>query len=228
MMEFLTLLQTSLLSAWGEVWMSFLGVLPKVLGAIVVFAIGLALAYWVKRLIVEVLKFVRLDKLTTAAGIERYLEKAEIKFAFNELVGTIFEWIIILVFFLAVVDILGLPAVSQVVASVLGYIPNIVAAALILGAGFVLAGLVDGIVRGALASIDRSVARSVGKLSRFVVILVAFFAGLEQLKIAQGLILTFYQGLTYTVVLVVGLAVGLGAKDMIAKILADWYDKIKK
>jgi len=227
-MEFLTLLQTSLLSAWGEVWMSFLGVLPKVLGAIVVFAIGLALAYWVKRLIVEVLKFVRLDKLTTAAGIERYLEKAEIKFAFNELVGTIFEWIIILVFFLAVVDILGLPAVSQVVASVLGYIPNIVAAALILGAGFVLAGLVDGIVRGALASIDRSVARSVGKLSRFVVILVAFFAGLEQLKIAQGLILTFYQGLTYTVVLVVGLAVGLGAKDMIAKILADWYDKIKK
>lgn len=227
-MDFLTLLQSSLTSAWAEVWMGFLNVLPKILGAIIIFAIGLALAYWVKRLIVEVLKFVKLDRLTTAAGIERYLEKAEISFKFNELVGTIFEWIIILVFFLAVVDILGLPAVSQVVASVLGYIPNIIAAALILGAGFVLGGLVDGLVRGALASIDGSIARSVGKLSRYVVVLVAFFAGLEQLKIAQGLILTFYQGLTYTVVLVVGLAVGLGAKDVVSKVLADWYEKISK
>lgn len=227
-MDFLTLLQTSLTSAWGEVWMGFLGVLPRILGAIIVFSIGLALAYWVKRLIVELLRLIKLDKLTTAAGIERYLEKAEIKFQFNELVGTVFEWIIILVFFLAVVDILGLPVVSRVVASVLGYIPNIIAAALILGAGFVLGGLVDGLVRGTLASVDGSVARSVGKLSRYVVILVAFFAGLEQLKIAQGLIVTFYQGLTYTVVLVVGLAVGLGAKDVVGKLLGEWYEKIRK
>jgi hypothetical protein len=227
-MEFISLLQASLIGAWTEVWVSFLGVIPKILGAIVVFGIGLALAYWVKRLIVEVLRLVRLDRLTSAAGVEKYLEKAEIKFPFNELVGTVFEWIIILVFFLAVVDILGLPAVSQVVASVLGYVPNIIAAALILGVGFILGGIVDGLVRGALASIDGSAARSIGKLSRYVVIIIAFFAGLEQLKIAQGLILTFYQGLTYTIVLTVGLAIGLGSKDLVAKILGDWYEKIKK
>jgi hypothetical protein len=227
-MEFFSLLQSSLLSAWGEVWMSFLSILPSVLGAIIVFAIGIAIAYWVKRLIVGLLKLVKLERLTSAAGIEKYLQKAEIKFSFSELVGTVFEWIIILIFFLAVVDILGLPAVSQVVASVLGYIPNIVAAALILGAGFVLGGMVDGLVRGALASFDGSVARSVGKLSRYVVIIFAFFAGLDQLKIAQGLVITFYQGLTYTVVLVVGLAVGLGSKDLVAKMLGEWYDKIRR
>lgn len=227
-MNFLTLLQGSLLTAWNEVWLSFLTVLPRILGGIIIFAIGLILAYWVKKLIIEFLKLIKLERLTGAAGVEKYLEKAEIKFGFNELIGTIFEWIIVLVFFLAVVDILGLPVVSQVVASVLSYIPNIIAAALILGAGFVLGSLVDGLVRGALASIDTSVARSIGKLSRYVVVLVAFFAGLDQLKIAQGLIITFYQGLTYTVVLVIGLAVGLGAKDLISKILGDWYDKIRK
>ena len=61
-----------------------------------------------------------------------------------------------------------------------------------------------------------------------MVVLVAFFAGLEQLKIAQGLIITFYQGLTYTVVLVVGLAFGLGAKEVVGKVLDEWYDKIRK
>ena len=216
------------MTAWSEVWLSFLTILPRILGGIVVFSIGLVLAYWVKRLIIEFLRLVKLEKLTGAAGVEKYLEKAEIKFGFNELIGTIFEWIIVLIFFMAVADILGLPVVSQVVASVLGYIPNIVAAALILGAGFVLGGLVDGLVRGALVSVDTSAAKSVGKLSRYVVILVAFFAGLDQLKIAQGLIITFYQGLTYTLVLVIGLSVGLGAKDVVSKILTDWYSKISK
>ena len=53
-------------------------------------------------------------------------------------------------------------------------------------------------------------------------------AAIDQLQIAQGLITTFFQGLTYTIVLVVGLSVGLGAKDLVSKVLGDWYEKIKK
>ena len=56
----------------------------------------------------------------------------------------------------------------------------------------------------------------------------AFFAAIDQLQIAQGLIATFYQGLTYTIVLAVGLSVGLGAKDLISRVLNEWYDKIHK
>ena len=84
------------------------------------------------------------------------------------------------------------------------------------------------LVRGALTSVDHEVAKPVSKLSRFLVILVTFFAAVDQLQIAQGLIATFFQGLTYTIVLIVGLSVGLGAKDLVSKALTDWYQKIKK
>ena len=133
-----------------------------------------------------------------------------------------------MVFFLAVVDILGLTAVSQVLTRVLGYIPNVFAAALIFTAGFIVAKVADGLVRGALTSVDKDIAKPVGSLARWVILAVSFFAAIDQLQIAQGLIATFFQGLTYTVVLVIGLSVGLGSKDLIAKILNDWYEKISK
>ncbi|OGM04406.1 hypothetical protein A3E15_03565 [Candidatus Woesebacteria bacterium RIFCSPHIGHO2_12_FULL_42_9] len=220
--------QTALLVSWSEVWTSFVRILPSLLGAVVVFAIGLILAYWVKRLLLQGLRMVQLEKLTGMVGVDRYLAKAEIKLTFVELLGTIVEWIIILVFFLAVVDILGLSAVSMVLAQVLGYIPNVLAAALIFAAGYFVARLVDTLVRGALVSVDHDLARPVGKLARWVILVVTFFAAVDQLQIARGLISTFFQGLTYTVVLIVGLSVGLGAKDLVSRILTDWYEKIRK
>lgn len=202
--------------------------MPTVIGAIIVFAVGLILAYWVKRLTMQFLKLIKFDTLSKTSGIDKYLVKADIKFDLGELIATIFEWIVILVFFLAVVDILGLNVVSQVLTQVLGYIPNVLAAALIFAAGYMVAGLVDGLVRGALTSVDHDIAKPLGRLARWVILVIAIFAAIDQLKIARGLIATFFQGLTYTVVLVVGLSVGLGAKDLIARILNDWYDKISK
>jgi len=220
--------QGALLSSWAEVWSSFIRVFPSIVGAIVVFAIGLILAYWVKRLLIHALKLVRLEKATSKLGIDQYLTKAEIKFSFIELIGTAAEWIIILVFFLAVVDVLGLSAVAGVLAGVLGYLPNVLAAALIFAAGYIVAGLAGGLVRGALVSVDHDLAKPVARMSRWVILLVAFFAAVDQLQIARGLIQTFFQGLTYTVVLIVGLSVGLGAKDLVSRILNDWYEKIRK
>ncbi len=227
-MNSITSWQSALTASWGQVWFSFLGILPTVLGAIIIFAIGLLLAFWVKRLVTEVLGIVKLDKVAQSSGIDQFLKKADLKQDLVGLIGTLVEWLIILVFFLAAVDILGLSVVSKVLTNVLAFVPNVIAAALILAAGYIIAGFVDGLVRGSLTSVDHKAAKPVGKLAHWVILVVAFFAAVDQLQIAQGLIATFFQGLTYTIVLVVGLSVGLGGKDLVAKILDDWYEKIKK
>jgi hypothetical protein len=220
--------QSALITSWTQVWTSFLEIIPVVLGAVIVFSIGLVLAYWAKRLVTEFLKILRVEKISDQLGIEKFLKKAEVKLSFINILGSLVEWIIILVFFLSAVDILGLTAVSTVLTQVLSYIPNILAASLILGAGYIVSGLVENLVRGSLSSVDHSLAKPVGKLARWILLVVTFFAAIDQLQIARGLINTFFQGLTYTIVLVIGLSVGLGAKDLVSKILTDWYEKIKK
>jgi hypothetical protein len=220
--------QEALTVSWAQVWSSFLSVIPQILGGIIIFAVGLVLAYWVKRLVVEALRLVKFEKVSKSLGIDDFLEKADIQTDLAGILGVFAEWTVILVFFLAVVDVLGLTVVSQVLVKVVSYIPNIIAAALIFGAGYFVAGLVGNVVRSALVSVDLEAARPVGKFARGVVLVIVFFAAVNQLQIAQGIISIFFQGLTYTVVLAIGLSVGLGAKDLVSKILTDWYEKVKK
>lgn len=220
--------QQAIIGSWNEVWLSLIAVLPNIIGAITVFAVGLILAFWGKRIITRLLNLVGFNKLSATMGVEKYLKKADIKLTPTNIVGTVVEWIIILVFFLAVVDILGLSVVSSVLLAVLSYVPNIIAAVLIFAAGYIVAGIVDGLVRGALASVDHDVAKPLGNFARWLVLVIAFFAAVDQLKVAQGLINTFFQGLTYTLVLAIGLSVGLGAKDLVSKVLSDWYKKVSK
>lgn len=220
--------QDVLITSWSQVWASFLKIFPLILGAIAIFSIGLIVAVWIKRLVVELFKLFRLNKLTESSGIDKYLEKADIKYTAIELLGVVVQWLIILVFFLTAVDILGLSAVSRVLSNVLGFVPNIIAAALIVAAGYIIADVVNGLVRGMLVSVDHDLAKPVGKIARWLVIVIALFAAIDQLQIAQGLISTFFQGLTYTIVLILGLSVGLGSKDLVARILNDWYEKIQK
>lgn len=220
--------QQALLTSWAQVWSSFVSFLPAFIGAIIVFVVGLFVASWGRRLVEELLRAVRLEDLAASSGFTGYLRRADIRLTATELVGTLVRWVLLLVFFVAAVDILGLTVVSTVLTSVLGYVPNVLAAALVFGAGVLVANLVDGLVRGALATIDHEAARPVGRLARWVVLVVAFFAAVDQLRIAQTLVDTFFQGLTWTLVLVFGLSIGLGAKDLVARLLDDWYKRLQK
>lgn len=220
--------QDALLASWVQVSTGIITFIPKFLGAVLVFVIGILLASWAKRIIEEVLRLGRLEDLSKRSGFATYLARANIRLTASELVGEIVKWVLLLIFFSAAVEILGLTIVSEVLSRLISYIPNVFAAALILGIGVVIANLVDGLVRGAFATINHEAARPVGKLARWVVLIVAFFAAVDQLQVAQTLINTFFQGLTWTLVLIFGLSIGLGAKDLVGKILEDWYKKIGK
>lgn len=226
-MTLLQVWQNAVLVSLGEVGAALVSFLPAFLGAIVIFIVGLLVAGWAKKLVERVLTLVRLESLSTSSGFAGWLARAEIKLSATGLFGELIRWLILLVFFLAAVEVLGLQVVSTVLTSVLGYIPNVLAAALIIGAGFVIGNLVDGLVRGAFATISHEAARPVGRLARWAIVVVAFFAAVDQLKIAPKLIDTFFQGLTWTIVLVVGLSVGLGSKDIVARLFEDWFKKLK-
>ena len=220
--------QEALLNAWQPTWLAFTSFLPQFLAALIVFTIGLFLAHWARKLVEGFLKVVHFHDLTKKIGAEAFWKKAEIKLTTTQIIGVLVRWFIILVFFIAAVDLLGLTTVSVVLTGFLAYIPHVVAAALIFAAGFIIANLVEGIIKGALATVDHEAAKPVSQLARWVVLVIALFTAISELKVAQGLVETFFTGLTWTIVLAVGLAVGLGAKDVVAKILDDWYDKLKK
>jgi len=227
-MDILTTLQTSFFSAWAQVGSGIINLLASIIGASVIFIITLVVSGWVKKAVEELLKAIQFESLSKTSGFDNFLKRAELKLTATEIFGEFVRWFIILVGFMASVNVLGLQPVVGVLISIIGYIPKVFAAALILGAGFIIGRLVDGLVRGALSTVAHDSARQVGKLAYWAVVVLAFFAALDQLKIAPALTASIFQTISWASALAIGLMVGLGAKDLVSKILLEWYEKIKK
>ena len=214
--------------AAANIFTQFFNFLPKLFGALLIFIVGLILAKWVKVIIVKVLSAVKLDKMLRKIGLESFLSQAEIKLKAEVISGEIARWLIVIVFFMAGVNILGLTTVGSVLASVLSYIPNIVSAILILTVGVLLAGLVESLIKGAVNQIDPKTGRLLSKVASYLVVIVTALAAINELGIAQSLINILFIGIITTLALGIGLAIGLGAKDLVSKMLMDWYGKGRK
>ncbi|HJZ05200.1 hypothetical protein A2634_00320 [Candidatus Amesbacteria bacterium RIFCSPHIGHO2_01_FULL_48_32] len=227
-MEIFSIWQQSLLTAWGDLITRLILFLPVFFSAILVFVLGLVVADWLSGAFYRLLKAAQLPSVAKTAGIDDFLKKADINYDTVTLVATALRWFVVLVFFMTSANILGLTAISKVLDSLIGYLPRVISAALIVAVGVFFANLAQGLVRGALATVDHDQAKPLAKLTRWLVVVIAVMAAVNELRIAQTLVETFFQGLTWTVTLAIGLAVGLGAKDLVGQVLRDWYDHTVK
>jgi hypothetical protein len=220
--------QDAFLLAVSNILTNVLSYLPTIFAALLVFVAGVVLAKWARRLTIKILEAIKLSAVVKKSGFEPFLDKAEIGIKAEEIFGGVVKWLIILVFFITAVNILGLTTVSLVLNNILGYVPRIISAVLVLTVGVLLAGLVESLVKGALAQIDLKTSRLLGKISSYLVVIFSILAAINELQVAQVLVNTLFMGFVGMLALGFGLAIGLGAKELVAEVLKEWYKNFKK
>jgi hypothetical protein len=220
--------QSALYNVWISTAGSVLSIFPHLLGAILVAALGLIIGNWVKAITVKSLQMLRFEKLIKDTKFKAFLIKAEVTEKVEEVIGGILKWLIVLTFFIAATNILGLTTVSNVLVSVLSYVPNVISAVIVMAIGVLLAGILEGVVKGALATVDLKTSRLMGKITSYTVVTITTLAAFSELKIASDFINILFIGFVAMLSLGFGLAIGLGAKDVIGTALSDWYKELKK
>lgn len=217
-----------LTSSLTQVSHELLRFLPLILAAVIILTGGFVLGNWFKALITKALEFFNISKLTKNTAVSEFLEKADAKKKIEEVVGETVKWLIVMVFFIAAVNVLGLVTVSQFLNSILGYIPNVISACLVLTAGVLIGGWVESVVKGSLGVTSMATGRLMGKIAGYTVVVFTILAAISELGIAERFINTLFVGFVAMLAIGFGLAFGLGAKDIVAKILGEWYKNIKK
>lgn len=202
--------------------------LPSLVGAILVLVIGLVLGNWARAAIIKALQLVKFEAWIKDSEFKKFLSKADINQKVEDVLGTIVKWFIVLVFFIAAVNILGLTTVSALLGGILSYIPSVLSAVIVLAIGVLLAGVVERVVKGALTSVDLKTSRLMGKIASYAVVTIATLAALSELSIAESFINILFIGFVSMLALGFGLAIGLGAKDLVAKILEDWHKNLSQ
>lgn len=220
--------QRALTNVGGAAITQTLSYLPRLFGALLVAVIGIILGNWLRTLIVKGLSMLKIESFAKDSKVKQFLVKAEITQKIEEIIGGAVKWIVVLIFFIAATNILGLTTVALLLGGILGYIPNVLSAVIVIAIGVLLAGVVESVVKGALASIDLHTARLMGKIASYTVVTIAILAAFSELKIAESFINILFIGFVAMLSLGFGLAIGLGAKDTISKIMSDWYSSISR
>lgn len=196
---------------------------PNLIGALVVLVLGLVVAAGLGLIVEKVFEALHLDGFLEKLGLKPYFDRAGLKLRVSYFLGRLVYWFIVIAFLLAASDSLGLYALSGFLTSVLNYLPNVVAAVLIMLVAVVLAALLRRTVVASVMGAKLAAPHFLGALVWWTVIIFGFFAALEQLNVAATIIQTIVTGFIAMLALAGGLAFGLGGKDYAHHLL----DKLK-
>lgn len=206
-----------------ELWITVANFLPSLIGALVVFIVGLIVAAVLDKVVERLVYYVRLDALLRKLGVEGVAERAHMKLNSGHFIGKIVYWFFVLAFLLAASDILGFFTLSAFLRDVLNYVPQVLVAMLILLAALMLANFLKGLVRASVMSANLHGAKGLGTLTWWIVVIFGLLTSLVQLGVAVSIINTLITGLIAMLSLAGGLAFGLGGKEHASK----WIQKLE-
>jgi hypothetical protein len=221
-----------ILSTVQNAWQAFVTqitiFIPLLLGAIIIFVVGWFAAKISKRVISKVLSKLQLDKTSEKTGLKEFLQKGNVTQQPSEIVGLLTYWFIMLLTLVASLDTLGLPIASDILNEIFLYIPNVVAAVLVLILGIFLGNLLSSVVQTTVANAGFSNPESMGKISLYAVIFFSGTIALSQLGVGSEIVTAAFILAFGGFSLACGLAFGLGGKDVAAEYLQQWLQKEKK
>lgn len=203
--------------------------IPNLIIAIVIFVIGWLIGVGVGRVVKQVVDALRVDHALRATGIERVLSRAGFQLSSGKFLGFLVEWFFIIVFLVAALDVLHLTTVNLFLREVvLGYLPQVIVASLILLVAAVIAEASERLVSGSARAAELNSAGLIGKITRYAIWIFAILAALAQLQVATVFVQTLFTGVVIALSLALGLAFGLGGQTAAARYIEHLQSEIKK
>lgn len=205
-------------ASFTGLWFTVVQYFPAILAAVIIFIIGWIIGVILYRIVVEVVKVLRIDEALRAAGVNEAAKETGFNLDVGRFLGSLVMWFVVLVFLVASLEILGLSRVTIFLQQVvLGYLPQVIVASLILILGAIVAELAKGVVSGSARAAGARSANFAGSVAKWAIWIFAIIAALGQLDIATAFIQTLFTGVVIALSLAFGLAFGLGGKEAAAR-----------
>lgn len=191
-----------------------LAVLPNVLAMSLILIGGVFLAWGTRLLIERTSRLVGIDRLSNRLGFTTALLRNGIKVDPSRILGQAGYWIVLGFAILAAIGALHVEAINHVTQTLLAYIPYLLTACVIMVAGYVLSNFVSRAVLIASVNAGLPPAKLLAACARWGLLLAAVAMALEQLGIAEHIVVVGFAITFGGIVLATALACGLGAQDL--------------
>ncbi|MDP2642145.1 MAG: hypothetical protein Q8P21_02555 [bacterium] len=217
-----------LLNTWGEVltlsfqnlWVGVVNFVPNLVIAIIILILGWLVGALFGRAIWQVFKSLKIDDALRRAGFESFLRRGGIELDSGAFVGALVKWFVIVVFLIAALELLGLSQVNFFLQDVvLGYLPRVLVAALVLLVAGVIGDVTGKIVVTSARTAGVESAHFAGAVAKWAIWIFAILVALSQLGIAAAFSQTLFTGVVIAVSLALGLSFGLGGQEAASRFI---------
>lgn len=196
-----------------------LAYVPRLIGAIIVLLVGYLIAKVIQSLAKRLLSALQLDQRLRLSDLGQAVHR--ITPTPSRLISRIAFWAVMLITLPIAASTLNIPALTGGLAYVYAYVPNLIAAALILGAASIFSALVATAVNRAMG--ETPTGRVAKAAIPAIAMTIAAFMALNQLGIARDIVNITFTALIGSVALGMALAFGLGGREVAKEVLEEAY-----
>lgn len=197
--------------------------LPQLAAALGILLAGYAIAKMVEHATDATLHRIGFDRWMREGGVGDALERVGTTLDPSTVLAKLVFWIVMLLVILVAANAIGLAVVSALFAELLAYIPNVIAAVIILVLGLVLGEFIKDLVLASAGAVHG--VPTLARAAKGMVIVLAILMALEQLNIAEDIVLVAFVAVVGAAALAAGIAFGLGGRDIAAEIAREWYER---
>lgn len=202
-----TLAITSISEPIINVLNQIMSAIPKIVAAVVMLTIGGFIAKLVGDLLESLVSTTGIDRFSNYLNIRQ--EKSDV--VISEILGNITKIVLMIFFLVEAVNMLGLEVLNAIGASVIGYLPFVLSALVILGIVLIGSNVL------AILTTTATGDKFSGQAIRYLVIALGVFMILEQLQIAQTIVNAGFIIILSSLGITIALAFGLGGREFARK-----------
>lgn len=202
--------------------MQIANVLPGLLLALVILMAGFLVARMVERLVDGLLGRLHFDREAAKWGVTEAVERTGTREGPTRVVGKLLFWFVMLIVILLSSSALGVENINDIFANLVGYIPTVFAAIIVIVLGLILGEFVRALILASAGGVEG--VPTLAKVAKGVVIMISVFMALGQVGVAADIVTTAFTLILGAVALAVALAFGLGNTGLAGEITRRWYE----
>ncbi len=206
-----------------EFWTKFVSFLPNLLGGLLILIIGLAIADVLKRILLSIFSFFKLERLFQDSKV---MDKGEVRL-WEEVLVEVLRWTVVVLFLIPTLEVWGLSRATSVLNEFVLYLPNVIVAVVIGFVGLVSSNLVADLVKRTVKTMGSGTANTLGVFTKTTIVFFTALVVLNQLGVAQDLVKILFTGIVGMLAIAGGLAFGLGGREMAKEVLEELKKKVK-
>ena len=189
---------------------------PAMLGALIILFAGYLLARLVEKGIERLLRKIRLNEALERGGVMQAVERSGSHFNPTRVIANLVFWFIMFAVIMVAANALGLESLAGVFSELVGYIPSVMAAIVIIIVGIVLGRFVGGLILASAGAVQGG--PTLARAGRWGVVVLAIFMALQELGVATDIVTTAFAILFGAVALALSLSFGLGNRELAGEV----------